>query len=84
MASTPEDVLGSGCWLLHGGVDSYLHVPVQKRVWAIQTNHGDVRGRVSLIQYCAEVFRNFLILYILLGKWDNRCCNLWKHVQAHM
>lgn len=47
VASSPEDVLGSGGWLLHGGLDSHLHVPVQKCVWAVQTDHGHVRGRVS-------------------------------------
>lgn len=70
MAPSPEDVLGGGCWLLHGGVDSHLHVPVQKCVWAVQTNHGHVRGRVRLILHCTKDFRHSLILYILLGKWE--------------
>ncbi len=52
MASAPEDVLGGGGGLLHGGVDRHLHVPVQKCVCAVQTDHAHVRGRVS---YCVPV-----------------------------
>lgn len=50
VASAPEEVLGSCGWLLHGGADSCLHVPVQKRVWAFQTDHGHVRGWVRLCE----------------------------------
>jgi len=47
VASGAEDVLGGGGRLLHVGVDSHLHVPVQKCVWAVQTDYGHVGGRVS-------------------------------------
>lgn len=47
MASAAEEVLGGDGRLLHAGVDSHLHVSVQKCVWAAQTDHGHVRGRVS-------------------------------------
>lgn len=42
MAAGAEDVLGGGGRVLHGGVDRHLHVPVQKRVRAVQTDHGHV------------------------------------------
>lgn len=47
VASRPEDLLGSGGGILHGGADCHLHVPVQKRVGTVQTDHGHVRGGVS-------------------------------------
>lgn len=47
LASGAEDFLGGGGGLLHGGVDRRLHVPVQKCVWAVDTDHGHVGGRVS-------------------------------------
>lgn len=58
LASAPEDLLGGGGWLLHGGADRHLYVPVQKCVWAVQADHGHVRGRVS---FCAQdhVFKAF-------------------------
>lgn len=48
VASAPENILGCSGWLLHGGIDRHLHVPVQKCVWAVQTDNGHVRGRVSV------------------------------------
>lgn len=48
VASAPENLLGRRGGLLHGGVDCHLHVPVQKRVWAVQTDNGHVRRRVSV------------------------------------
>lgn len=47
MATASEDLLGCGGGILHGGADRHLHVPVQKRVGTVQTNHGHVRGGVS-------------------------------------
>lgn len=47
VASGSEDLLGRGGGLLHGGADRHLHVPVQKRVGTVQTDHGHVRGGVS-------------------------------------
>lgn len=48
VASAPENVLGRRGGLLHGGIDCHLHVPVQKCVWAVQTDNGHVRRRVSI------------------------------------
>lgn len=47
VAPAPEDVLGGGSRILHGGADRHLHVPVQECVESVQTDHGHVRGGVS-------------------------------------
>lgn len=70
VASAPEDVLGGGGRLLHGGVDSHLHVPVQKCVWAVQTDHGHVGGRVG---FCFILAYLFMILFLVL-KIQTLCC----------
>lgn len=50
MAPGPEDVLVGGGRLLHVGANSHLHVPVQKCVRALQTDHGHVGGRVRFFE----------------------------------
>lgn len=55
MAPAPEDVLGGGGRLLHGGAHSHLHVPVQKCVGAVQTDHGHVGGGVSFCVAAAPI-----------------------------
>lgn len=35
VAAAPEDLLGRGGGILHGGFDRHLHVPVQKCVRAV-------------------------------------------------
>lgn len=69
VASAPQDVLGGGGRLLHGGFDRHLHVPVQKCVWAVQTDHGHVRGRVS---FCvsAHIDSFFRLLKSLCAKMN--------------
>lgn len=47
VAPAPEDLLGGGGGVLHGGADRHLHVPVQKCLRTVQTDHGHVRGGVS-------------------------------------
>lgn len=76
MASGPEDVLGGGGWLLHGGLDSHLHVPVQKCVWAVQTDHGHVGGRVSFC-VCADWPKFVSLLSGLRMKQENSLCR-WR------
>lgn len=67
MASAAEEVLGGGGWLLHGGADSHLHVPIQKCVRAVQTDHGHVRGRVRALLIithwinCSDSFNSLFV-----------------------
>lgn len=71
MASDPKDVLGGGGRLLHGGVDCHLHVSVQKCVWAVQTDHGHVRRRVS---FCALTHADLSLLFVLRLFCENVHC----------
>lgn len=65
VAAAPENLLGCRGGLLHGGADRHLHVPVQKCVWALQTDNGHVWGRVS-------VCKSTLCCYggAIRQKWD--------------
>lgn len=75
LASTPEDILGCGGGLLHGGVDSHLHLPVQKCIWSVHTDHGHVRRGVSscvsahISCHDAHVTQNNNILEINFYRW---------------
>lgn len=55
MAPAPEDLLGGGGGVLHGGADRHLHVPVQKCLRTVQTDHGHVRGGVSRFNFINPV-----------------------------
>lgn len=70
VAEAPENVLGCSGRLLHGGADRHLHVPVQKCVWAVQTDNGHVRGRVSVCKstpccYVGAIRQKWNILRLL-------------------
>lgn len=72
MAPAPEDLLGGGGGILHGGADRHLHVPVPKRVGTVQADHGHVRGGVSrflvgFLQFSCTCTSSLLTAFCLLG-----------------
>lgn len=78
VASHLKNILGGGCRLLHGGVDIYLPVSVQKCFWAVQTDNGHVRGRVSRTVGVSCFFFLLILFLCFIHFWSRQVhCTWW-------